>query len=246
MNPVRALCFDLDKTLLDCGNYEQLVVQTCEKLSNQCIGLDMLRLIEVNRNIRQEYGQEVTEKWTLGILDGRDVSLEVWRRTLSACGCRDDSVAQFAMQTNMQLELDSMRLYDDVQELFDVLKTAQIPLALITNGGADTQRNKLKTLGMEKWFDAIVISGEVGVAKPDALIFGLALDKLGIEPEYVWHVGDDLTTDIAGAKAASLTSVWLNRNRHARNHSQPVPDYEFHNLRDLWNHSMLSKLHHMI
>ncbi len=66
-------------------------------------------------------------------------------------------------------------------------------------------------LGIEQMFDVVVISGEVGVAKPDASVFAFALHKLGVEKENAWHVGDSLRTDVAGALGAGLTAVWLNR-----------------------------------
>lgn len=71
--------------------------------------------------------------------------------------------------------------------------------ALITNGASDTQRNTLRILGIEEKFDTIVISGEVAIAKPYPSVFVLALQKLGVEPENAWHVGDSLGTDVAGA-----------------------------------------------
>ena len=78
-----------------------------------------------------------------------------------------------------------------------------------------------------------MISAEVGVAKPDARIFEFALRALGVEPENVWHVGDDLNADVAGAKGASLTAVWLNRRGNLRTGDGPKPDYEIRSLRQL-------------
>jgi FMN phosphatase YigB (HAD superfamily) len=88
-------------------------------------------------------------------------------------------------------------------------------------------------MGIEDEFRAIVISGEVGIAKPSAAVFGLALDKLGLEPKNVWHVGDSLGTDVAGAKAAGIAAVWLNRNGALLNDGDPKPDYEIRSLAEL-------------
>lgn len=96
-----------------------------------------------------------------------------------------------------------------------------------------TQREKLNALGIDEWFDAVVISGEIGVAKPDAAAFRLALDQLVVEPESVWHVGDDLKTDVAGARAAGITAVWLNRRGLVRRESDPRADLEILSLSSL-------------
>jgi putative hydrolase of the HAD superfamily len=113
------------------------------------------------------------------------------------------------------------------------LRTDRVPLALITNGASSIQRDKLRVLDIEDWFEAVVISAEVGFAKPDASVFGLALDKLGVAPKDAWHVGDSLWTDVAGAKAAGLTAVWLNRHGCLRGENDPEPDVEIRSLSDL-------------
>ena len=233
MKPVRALFFDLDATLLDGSGLQESIVRTCGKIAASQPGLDAARLLAANSEVWQRYWPEVEDKWTLGALDGASVSLEAWRRTLRACGCNEESVARLASQTHRQHAREAHRLFDDVRELFTSVRRARIPLALITNGASDAQRGKLRALGIEHWFDAVVISGEVGIAKPDASVFGLALDKLAVERENVWHVGDSLTTDVAGANAAGLSAVWLNRSGLSRGEGDPEPDVEIRSLSNL-------------
>jgi len=79
----------------------------------------------------------------------------------------------------------------------------------------------------------VVISGEVGVAKPDSLVFELALAETVVEPGDVWHIGDNLQTDVAGANAAGLRSIWLNRTQQPRSASQPAPNAEVASLSEL-------------
>lgn len=233
MKPVQALSFDLDETLLDGSRLRESIVRACDMIAASQQGLEAARLVEANSEIWRDYWPEVEEKWTLGALDGESVSLEAWRRTLRACGCNDEPIARLASRIHRNLGREAHRLFDDVPERFTSLKRARIPLALITNGASDTQRDKLRVLGMEHWFDVVVIAGEVGIAKPDASAFGLALNKLSVERENVWHVGDSLTTDVAGAKAAGLTAVWLNRSGLVRSEGDPEPDVEIRSLSNL-------------
>lgn len=233
MKPVQALFFDLDGTLLDGSRSQESIARTCERIAASQQGLDAARLVEANSEVWKSYWSEVEDQWTLGALDGASVSLEAWRRTLRACGCSVESVARLAFQIHQQLGREAHRLFDDVRELFASVRRASVPLALITNGASDTQRDKLRVLGIEHWFDAVVISGEVGTAKPDASAFGLALNKLAVERENVWHVGDSLAADVAGAKAAGLTAVWLNRSGLSRGEGDPEPDVEIRSLSDL-------------
>src|ERR671937_164738 len=60
--------------------------------------------------------------------------------------------------------------------------------------------------------DAVVISAEVGVAKPDPAIFRAALERLGARAEDSLHVGDSVENDVAGARAAGLDAVLVARN----------------------------------
>ena len=233
MKAVQALFFDLDGTLLDGSRLQESIVRACDMIAAGQPGLEAARLVEANNQVWLDYWPEVAEKWTLGALDGESLSLEAWRRTLRACGCHDESIVRLAARLHRNLGREAHRLFDDVRELFTSLKSARVPLALVTNGASDTQRDKLRVLGMEHWFDVVVISGEVGIAKPDASIFRLALNKLPAERENVWHVGDSLTTDVAGAKAAGLTAVWLNRSGLVRREGDPEPDLEIRSLSNL-------------
>ena len=113
------------------------------------------------------------------------------------------------------------------------MRRARLPLALITNGASDTQREKLRVLDIEHSFDAVVISGEVGIAKPDPSVFDQALKQLAVERETVCHVGDSLATDVTGAQAARLTAVWLNRSGLLRREDDPEPDVEIRSLSNL-------------
>jgi putative hydrolase of the HAD superfamily len=105
-------------------------------------------------------------------------------------------------------------------------------LALLTNGPADLQREKIGTTGIEKYFTEIIISGEVGYVKPDCRIYQLLLSRLAANPESTWNIGDSLERDITGAKAIGIKTIWVNRHGISRDESI-VPDLEVSNLGQL-------------
>jgi putative hydrolase of the HAD superfamily len=76
---------------------------------------------------------------------------------------------------------------------------------------ADLQWLKLERAGLAPYFDAFVASAAVGIGKPDARIFTVALERLGCTPQATWMVGDSLHRDVAGARAAGVRAVWLDR-----------------------------------
>ena len=106
------------------------------------------------------------------------------------------------------------RAFDDVLPALEALELAWpgMPVAVVTNGEGEAQRAKLAAIGLSERFAVVIASGEVGVAKPDAAIFALACERLGVELAQTVHVGDRLDFDAQAAAAAGLTGVWLDRS----------------------------------
>ena len=224
----------MDGTLLDAGGRRrQSIVDTCIAIAAVRPELDADGLVAANAEVWESYFSQVERDWMLGALDGATLSLEAWRRTLLAYGCDDEPTVQMAVETFHRFERDAQRLFDDVSALFDSLRETDLLLALVSNGACDTQGGKIEALGIGEWFDTVVISGELGVVKPDPEIFEATLERLGIGRESLWHVGDSLSADVAGSNAGGLTSVWLDRRRRIRRGDDPLPDYEIHSLAEL-------------
>lgn len=101
-------------------------------------------------------------------------------------------------------------LLDGARELLDTL-AATHTLAMLSNGYASVQRARLVNFDLAQYFTSIVISDEIGFAKPDNRFFEHALDEAGNPPiDSVLMVGDNLRSDIAGATAAGLATCWYN------------------------------------
>ena len=77
-------------------------------------------------------------------------------------------------------------------------------LGVITNGYIDSQRGRLDAAGLTQFFDPILISEEVGFAKPEVRIFKMALAHLGLRPEAVLYVGDSISHDREGCLRAGI------------------------------------------
>jgi len=82
-------------------------------------------------------------------------------------------------------------------------------LGIVTNGTGDAQRAKIDAVDLDRWIDATVFAGEAVAAKPEREPFERALTLLDADPDTAVHVGNSLTSDVAGANAAGLRSVWL-------------------------------------
>jgi len=115
---------------------------------------------------------------------------------------------------------DSWSLYPETSETLAALKERGYILNVVSNFDSRLF-GILKGLGIDSWFDSILISSQVGYAKPAPEIFHKALSLHRLEPGEALHVGDSLDKDAAGAKGAGLTGVLLDRNDRVASDSFP-------------------------
>ena len=99
-------------------------------------------------------------------------------------------------------------LFEDTIPTLEKLKE-KYKLGIITNGAPGGQMNKIKTGGLEKYMDAIMISGDYPFAKPDKRIFIEMSEKLGVKPEECVFVGDSFYNDVMGAYQAGMQAIWM-------------------------------------
>ncbi|MDN3611459.1 pyrimidine 5'-nucleotidase [Vibrio ostreicida] len=106
-------------------------------------------------------------------------------------------------------------------------------LGIITNGFKELQAIRLQRTGMDSYFEHVIISEQVGVAKPDAGIFSYALEKMGYpDKSKVLMVGDNPYSDILGGLNFGFDTCWLNENQH-RPIAEITPNYTVSSLTEL-------------
>ena len=110
---------------------------------------------------------------------------------------------------------EAWRVFDDVVPTLLRLKSRGITLGIISNWD-DRLKPLLRALGLDRYFDAIVVSCEVGAPKPAHAIFQSACCALKCAPAETLHVGDSLEMDLRGAEAAGLQARWLRRGARRR------------------------------
>jgi putative hydrolase of the HAD superfamily len=101
-------------------------------------------------------------------------------------------------------------VYPDVLPALVNWRRLGIELGVVSNFDSRIY-SVLQSLGLRDFFTSITISTEVRAAKPDPQIFTVALGKHDSQPEAAWHIGDSVTDDYQGAKAAGLRGIWINR-----------------------------------
>jgi FMN phosphatase YigB (HAD superfamily) len=97
-------------------------------------------------------------------------------------------------------------------------------VGIVTNGAMDIQAAKVRATGIDQVVDAVVISEDAGVRKPDPAIFRTAAARCGQELAGGWMTGDNPATDVAGAQAVGLHTIWIAAGR-SWTRAEPPPEY---------------------
>lgn len=155
-----------------------------------------------------------------------------WREALASRGVRDDALAD-ELAVAYRTARWATQLVDPEAEavLADLARDHR--LGLVTNGAPDMQRGKLARTSLASRFATIVISAELGIAKPDARIFEFALNALDASAAEAAMVGDSLSRDVAGARNAGLRSIWIDRGLETAKPDDPVPDVRIRSLSEV-------------
>jgi REG-2-like HAD superfamily hydrolase len=214
---VKAVTFDCAETLVQ-------VFWSPGRFAVECagrIGLDV-----GDDRAAAEYERLLQERWPqfleANLTRDPDRGDEFWRSLTSTWLTRlrrsDEGVERvFEVAQEILFAPDSRMfvLFDDVLPVMETLEGQGLRLAVISNWDYSLHR-VLRSKGIYDRFEQVVASLEEGVEKPDPRLFQLTLDRLGVAPDEVLHVGDNPVDDFEGAKAAGMHAAWLDRGRRSR------------------------------
>lgn len=117
--------------------------------------------------------------------------------------------------------VDAWQVFDDALPVLETLRQRGVRLAVVSNWDSRLP-DVLKALSLDGWFETIVVSHFEGVEKPNAAIFRRALERIGVAPANALHVGDSPELDGAGAAAAGVDWIWVDRYNPAND--KAIPD----------------------
>jgi putative hydrolase of the HAD superfamily len=205
---LRGVLFDLDDTLADSAAADLRVWQDIVELIAE-------RFPDVDRDqLRERYDAAVEGRYADFLVGKTD--FVTFRRSrlgdaLEPWGKVDDALFEAYMREKARIP-DEVTPFPDAVAVLRALRAEGIRVGVLTNGPSDTQRRKLEVSGLEPELDAIAISGEIGVPKPDPEAFRKALALLHTRAEETAMVGDSLENDVLGALGAGLAAVvWMPR-----------------------------------
>ena len=203
---VDGLVFDLDDTLFDfrgafagvARDFYERHLRATTSISHADAVAMMIRWDEDLHAVTQYVPDLRTRRFALWLSEWPDTGLD--NATLSEW---------YDGAMDRQLQPDPQ-----VNSLLGHLNDRQVRWGIVTNGPSRMQRHKCEALGLDQMAPFIIVSEEVGYAKPDPRIFrdALAATRLA-RPEQVMFVGDNPVSDIDGARRFGMRTAWVRRGR---------------------------------
>jgi YjjG family noncanonical pyrimidine nucleotidase len=219
--------FDLDHTLWD---YEVNSRETLNELYDSHNLLD--KGVPDIESFCRQFKIVNTELWELydtGRIDSHVIRNERFRKILQAFYVFDDKLCQSLSHDYLNLCPTKGNLIPHALDVVEYL-SKNYKLAVVTNGFEEIQHLKLSSSKLTSYFPHVITSQKAGCKKPAKEIFHYALNAHGVESHDAIMIGDNLVTDIGGARNASIDSVFF--NPELMKHESAV-SYEISSLNEL-------------
>ena len=214
------IIFDADETLFHFDNFSGLK----HMLAKYRVGFD--------KNDFTEF-QNINKPLWVEYQDGKISAKELQTRRFESWSKRLKIPAEQLNHQFLESMADICKPLPGAEALMMHLTKQSIKSIIITNGFTQLQKVRLERTKFDRYFPHVIISEEVGVAKPNQAIFDHALDKIGNpDRSKVLMVGDTLESDILGGINAKLDTCWL--NHHNKSHPEHItPTYQVNSLHQL-------------
>ncbi len=211
MKRVNTVIFDLDDTLHDDTLTFREAAYRAALGTAPTHGVEPRPLGATYVEVAQSYWQNLTNE-RLAALPANPRKI-MWAAALAQHGVQDDDLAVACADEFHRHRNELTQPYPGAVVLLRALRERGIKIGMITNGFAITHREKIAVLGIEQYFDAILLSDEVGMVKPDPRIFLRACELLDSEPAETAMVGDRYDRDVTGAQEVGMFTVLVNYHR---------------------------------
>ena len=172
-----------------------------------------------------------------GRLDLSAARRHIARTALVNTGCDEDGLADRIAERYDQCRDQRTVVFPGALPVLTWLRESGCRLALVTNGAADAQRQKIARFELEPLFDMVLVEGELGFGKPDERIYQMALSGLATEARHTWMIGDNLEWDVEQPQKLGMKGIWIDREGAGVPASRSVrPDLVIRSLAELRDH----------
>jgi len=224
MAKIKALSFDMYRTLIDTKDFHEQSVIEILKMGNA----DSANPDEFHSRWDEIYDEVYLAIKADEFIKLYEVSIESLHLTMEEFGVKGDPEVGVEMWLRKYEKAD---LFPEVEEVLEIL-SERCPIIITSNVDDDDAGYAMLKKRNLPVIETITSEGSKSY-KPDGKIFEDALSVLKCQPENVLHIGDSQTADVLGGNLAGMTTVWLNRPPFKKLKQGIKPDYEISDLREL-------------
>ncbi|NQP65263.1 HAD family hydrolase [Streptococcus suis] len=223
----KVIFFDVDDTLY---NQIEPFRKAFEK-NFRFPDIDIEAVFKTSRRL----SDEVFEKSESGAISMDEMQIYRIKNALQLYGFNISNIDALQFQKDYSKFQNNIELSRRLKVLFDTLISNDIILGIITNGPSSHQWTKILNLNLNSWIpkERMIISADVGVAKPNKKIFDLAKSKVSDDEHEYYYVGDSFLNDVVGAKKAGWKSIWYNHRKRVADNESVASDFVVENEEDL-------------
>lgn len=227
---LKAIFFDLDDTLLDdtISSERSAALAAAELAADRGVAPEELAVAYMEAAM---HFWETLEPKAPKPPSGA-IRPTIWRNALRAKGIDDADLARRLAARYDTIRIERVELFPETLPVLKALH-GRYKMAIITNGFAETHEAKIARLEISKYFDRVVLAGEMELAKPDPAIFAHAMNELGVGPDESVMVGDRFQRDIVGAHAAGMRAIWVNSRNETLPQGVREPEVTIASIADL-------------
>ena len=227
MKTYQHLFFDLDHTLWD---YDRNVTESLSELY-QIYSLENLGItsFETFFDAFHQVNFQLWDWYNVGQIDKENLRKERFPRIFSKAGAKVDVIPADLEEDFMDRTSSKPHVFPYSKEILTYLKK-KYRIHVITNGFNESQAKKMRSSGLESFFELVVTSETTGFKKPDPRIFYYAMEELNTKSEYCLMIGDNPKSDLLGAQRAEIDQVFFNPEGKS---IELKPTYEIRHLQEL-------------
>jgi putative hydrolase of the HAD superfamily len=230
----KGILIDLDDTILA---YSVVAEPTWRRICDDYAGrMDSFtpdKLYQVIHNVSGWYWSD-KERHKIGRRDLNSARRLIVTQAFQKLGIDDLPLAQEIANAFSTQREKEVYLFEKAEKTLEYLTGQKILLALMTNGEAHKQRNKISRFNLERFFKSILIEGEMGFGKPEEEVYKRAMKELGLGPDEVWAVGDNLEFDVGAPQKLGVFGIWNDFSKQGLpSESEVIPDRIIHDISEL-------------
>ncbi len=218
MQKYKNLFIDLDDTLYDfSGASRESFQETYDKL-----GYDrFFESFEHYLSIYEPYNLELWRIYGEGKITKEELNRRRYSHPLESVGIDNPELAMTFCREALSRIPTKNKLMPGAVELLEYLRP-KYRLFILSNGFKELQSHKMRTAGISNYFDALILSEDIGVNKPNRELYDYALKKTGSTLNESIMIGDMFDTDIIGAANAGMNQIYYNHKEKSGHSFTPT------------------------